>query len=210
MRERKFKECKLTKYVQSRRRKTEERAHWLTHFSTWFKGCFHVAHCLAVLFFVLSLVDIMSSPVVVNGAAETWLGGNTSDSIYILNINKLTVHSCILFVCDMAINPLVLKDDFQWHIEKKECQQSFREADAKQWWPFKLCEYIMHVIPVSKGWDRKVKLFLSVSCRHTEGIRTAQTNEKCIHEERKTRLNYGYACYHCLELWSSLLSKKKT
>jgi len=37
-------------------------------------------------------------PVVVNGAAETWLGGDTSGSMYILNINKLTVHLCTLFV----------------------------------------------------------------------------------------------------------------
>jgi hypothetical protein len=58
------------------------RAHWLTHFSTWIKGCFQVAPCLAVLFFVLSWVDIMSSPVVVNEAAETWFGGETSGSMW--------------------------------------------------------------------------------------------------------------------------------
>jgi hypothetical protein len=32
--------------------------------------------------FALSLVHIMSSPVVVNGATETWLGGDTRGSIW--------------------------------------------------------------------------------------------------------------------------------
>jgi hypothetical protein len=63
--------------------------------------------------------------VIVNGAAETWLGGDTSGSMYILNINILTVHLCTLFVCAWLLTLWCLKTTCSDILRKRNVNRVF-------------------------------------------------------------------------------------